>query len=95
MTQGLAALSENLGLNTSEFLKNVSLLVHGTTVPLNTLLQGNGTRVGLICTDGFRDTLEVRLGYREKRYDFHLPDSAAPRPPLSAVAGARARRSQR
>jgi N-methylhydantoinase A len=70
MPQGLAALSANLGLSADQFLKNVGLLVHGTTVPLNTLLQERGTPLGLICTEGFRDTLEIRLGYRDKRYDF-------------------------
>ena len=70
MSQGLAALSATLAVPVPKFLRSVGLLVHGTTVPLNTLLQGKGVTMGLICTEGFRDTLEVRLGYREKRYDF-------------------------
>jgi len=70
MTQGLEALSRNVGLSSTEFMRSVRLLVHGTTVPLNTLLQGRGSAVGLICTEGFRDALEIRQGYRENRYDF-------------------------
>jgi N-methylhydantoinase A len=70
MTQALEALSRNVGLSATDFMRSVRLLVHGTTVPLNTLLQGRGSTVGLICTDGFRDALEIRQGYRESRYDF-------------------------
>ena len=70
MTQGLEALSRSAGLTAIEFVRSVRLLVHGTTVPLNTLLQGRGSAVGLICTEGFRDALEIRQGYRENRYDF-------------------------
>lgn len=70
MTQGLEALSQTVGVTADEFMRSVGLLVHATTVPLNTLLQGRGSPVGLICTEGFRDTLEIRQGYREKRYDF-------------------------
>ena len=70
MHQGLEALSRSLELPVRDFLRQVDLLIHGTTVPLNTLLQAEGPVLGLVCTEGFRDTLEVRLGYREKRYDF-------------------------
>ena len=35
--------------------------------------------MGLLCTEGFRDTLEIRLGYREARYD--LTNCETP-PPL-------------
>ena len=62
MSQGLAALSATLAVPVPKFLRSVGLLVNGTTVPLNTLLQGKGVTMGLICTEGFRDTLEVRLG---------------------------------
>jgi N-methylhydantoinase A len=39
--------------------KTISRIVHGTTVATNTVLEGNGARVALITTAGFRDTLEI------------------------------------
>jgi N-methylhydantoinase A len=43
--------------------------LHGTTVGLNALLESRGALVGLLCTDGFRDVLEVRRGDRGDPYD--------------------------
>ena len=81
MAQGLQALSEELGLADEDLLPRVGLLIHGTTVPLNTLLQARGPVMGLLCTEGFRDTLELRLGYREVRYDltYQTPPPLVPR----------------
>src|SRR5262249_7644166 len=38
--------------------------LHGTTVGLNALLERRGAKVGLLCTEGFRDALEIRRGTR-------------------------------
>jgi N-methylhydantoinase A len=43
--------------------------LHGTTVGLNALLEKRGALVGLLCTRGFRDVLEVRRGDRGDPYD--------------------------
>jgi N-methylhydantoinase A/oxoprolinase/acetone carboxylase beta subunit len=40
-------------------LADIDLLVHGTTVATNTLLEHTGARVGLITTRGFRDVLHI------------------------------------
>lgn len=81
MSRGLHTLSAEIGLAAGEFLQRVGLLIHGTTVPLNTLLQSRGPVMGLLCTEGFRDTLEIRLGYREVRYDltYETPPPLVPR----------------
>jgi len=50
-------------------LQAAEFLLHGTTVGLNALLQGRGARTGLVCTEGFRDTLEIRRGDRTLPYD--------------------------
>src|SRR6476620_10872616 len=49
--------------------------LHGTTVGLNALLESRGALVGLLCTRGFRDVLEVRRGDRGDPYDlfWHAP----------------------
>ncbi len=40
----------------------VSLILHGTTVATNTVLEGKGARVGLITTRGFEQILHVARG---------------------------------
>ena len=46
--------------------EDVAGIVHGTTLITNTVLERTGARVGLIATEGFRDSLEMG---RETRFD--------------------------
>lgn len=39
--------------------EQVVRFVHGTTVATNAVLERKGARIGLITTEGFRDTLEI------------------------------------
>src|SRR6202521_630418 len=43
---------------------SVALILHGSTVALNTLLEGKGVRVGLLTTRGFRDVYEIGRQWR-------------------------------
>jgi N-methylhydantoinase A len=43
---------------------SVSLILHGSTAALNTMLEGKGVRVGLIATRGFRDVYEIGRQWR-------------------------------
>ena len=58
-----------------EALKQIGLtgslvLLHGTTVGTNTLLQRKGARVALVTTSGFEDAIEIGRQNRAKLYDF-------------------------
>src|SRR6266404_2408234 len=44
----------------------IRTIVHGTTLVTNTLLERTGVKVGLLCTEGFRDVIEMG---GEIRYD--------------------------
>ncbi|HUW08780.1 MAG TPA: hydantoinase/oxoprolinase N-terminal domain-containing protein, partial [Anaerolineae bacterium] len=66
------------GLELGDFLRSVTLLVHGTTVATNTMLQYSGAKTGLITTRGFRDALEMRRAHKENIWDLSL----APPPPI-------------
>jgi N-methylhydantoinase A len=46
------------------------VLLHGTTIGTNTLLQRQGARVALITTAGFEDAIEIGRQSRPKLYDF-------------------------
>jgi N-methylhydantoinase A len=46
------------------------VIVHGTTVGTNTLLERKGARTALITTAGFEDAIEIGRQARPKLYDF-------------------------
>src|SRR5579872_1192652 len=46
------------------------ILLHGTTVGTNTLIERKGARMGLIATAGFEDAIEIGRQARPKLYDF-------------------------
>ena len=70
---GLTKIADEFGESLKEFLPSVVRLSHGTTVSTNTVLTWTGAKVGLICTKGFRDILEIRFGIRENVYDYRVP----------------------
>ena len=61
------------GMTSGALLAGCALFVHGSTVATNTMLEGKGARVGLIATEGFRDSLEIRRGKREDMWDQRTP----------------------
>ena len=72
----LAALdvaASSLAVTLGEIVANCDLLVHGSTVATNTLLEHSGARVGLLVTEGFRDSLEIRRGARDNPWDHRTP----------------------
>ena len=76
--------ADSHGMTTGELLEQVEVIVHGTTLALNTLVTGTGARVGMITTKGFRDIVEIRRGLKDERvslYDFFIPpyEPLAPR----------------
>ena len=58
--QGIAGLASAMGLDARELLEQAQVVIHGTTVATNTLVERKGATVGLITTEGFRDLLEIR-----------------------------------
>jgi hypothetical protein len=47
-----------------------SIILHGTTVGTNTLLERKGARTALVTTAGFEDAIEIGRQARPKLYDF-------------------------
>lgn len=74
---GIELIARSLGVDVADFLADCELIIHGTTVALNALLQLKGARTGLLCTAGHEDSLEIRLGHKEDghRYDFLFPSA--------------------
>jgi N-methylhydantoinase A len=51
-------------------MSEVMLFIHGTTAGINTVVQGKGSKVGLITSRGFMDVLEMGRGDRKELYDY-------------------------
>ncbi|MFO1198819.1 MAG: hydantoinase/oxoprolinase family protein [Burkholderiaceae bacterium] len=60
---------------------DVALVIHGTTLVANALIERKGVRTALVTTRGFRDVLEIGLEWRYDTYDLglELPPPLAPR----------------
>ncbi len=48
-----------------------SLVNHGTTLVINSLIQRKGAKAALVTTKGFRDVLEIARGNRPDPFDLH------------------------
>ena len=59
----------------------VALVIHGTTLATNALIERKGARTGLITTEGFRDVLEIGRGNFLRMYDvlYRRPPALVPR----------------
>ncbi len=74
---GVARLLTEAGLTHQD----VHSIVHGTTLVTNTIIERTGAKIGLLTTQGFRDTIEIG---RETRYDLYdlfleMPTTLVPR----------------
>ena len=69
---GLQDAADAYGLSLDKFLGDTDLVIHGSTVATNTLVERKGATVGLLTTDGFRDLLEMREGLKEDRYNLRM-----------------------
>ena len=77
---GLQEAAAAYGLSLDALLGDTDLVIHGSTVATNTLVERKGAKVGLVTTDGFRDLLEMREGLKEDRYNLRM----TPVEPLAA-----------
>src|SRR5262245_5394288 len=70
---GIEVLAARHGLDTRAFLARTDLLVHGTTTADNTMIEMNGAKTGLLTTQGHRDEIDIRRGYKEDIWDPSFP----------------------
>ena len=74
---GVAAILRGAGLTPSD----VGILVHGTTLATNAIIERKGARTALVTTQGFRDVLALGNESRYDQYDLNitLPEPLVPR----------------
>jgi N-methylhydantoinase A len=80
---GIGLLAQELSLTTAALLARTEMIVHGTTVATNALLERKGATVGMLTTAGHRDIVEMREGLKDDRYNLRMP------PPVPLVPRAR------
>lgn len=68
---------------------DLSLVIHGTTLATNALIERRGARTVFVTTEGFRDVLEMRTESRFDQYDLdiRLPEPLIPRERRFPVRG--------
>jgi N-methylhydantoinase A len=69
-----AARSEGKSLR--EFAESLEAIIHGTTLATNALLTGRGANIAMLTTQGFRDEVEIRRGFKNIRtsmYNLQVP----------------------
>lgn len=77
------------GLDPAEFLQKIDLIVHGSTVSTNALVERKTVKVGLILTEGHKDILVLREGPRKGAFQWRLdyPEPYVPRHLTATVKG--------
>src|SRR4051794_16285001 len=50
----------------------LDLVIHGTTLATNALIERKGARTALLTTKGFRDALEIAYEHRFEQYDLYM-----------------------
>jgi N-methylhydantoinase A len=65
---GTEAILRKAGISAS----SLDLVIHGTTLATNALIERKGARTALITTAGFRDSLEIAYEHRFEQYDLYM-----------------------
>ena len=71
--EGLRGMLDGAGVPASR----LDLVIHGTTLATNALIERKGARTALVTTQGFRDSLEIAYEHRFEQYDLYM-DRPAP-----------------
>ena len=76
----LSALREVMG-EANAAPSDVRVIIHGTTLATNALIERKGAKTALLTTEGFRDVIEIRHENRFEQYDVNidLPPPLVPR----------------
>ena len=68
---------------------DLEIVIHGTTLATNALIERRGAKTAFVTTEGFRDVIEMRTESRFDQYDLNLtlPTPLVPREDRYTVAG--------
>ena len=82
---GIRLLMDQAGIGPAD----IDIVIHGTTLATNALIERRGARTAFVTTEGFRDVIEMRTENRFDQYDLNLrlPTPLVPREDRFTVAG--------
>lgn len=82
---GIAIVLAEAGLTAAD----LDIVIHGTTLATNALIERRGARTAFVTTEGFRDVIEMRTENRFDQYDLNLrlPAPLVPREDRFTVRG--------
>ena len=82
---GIAIVCADAGIAPSA----LEIVIHGTTLATNALIERRGAKTAFVTTEGFRDVIEMRTENRFAQYDLNLrlPAPLIPREDRFTVAG--------
>ncbi|RUM98284.1 hydantoinase/oxoprolinase family protein [Pseudaminobacter arsenicus] len=69
---GIANLADRAAVSVEDLLARTKMIVHGTTVATNTMIEWSGAHTYLLTTRGFRDLIDIRRNYKEAAFDIRL-----------------------
>jgi len=75
--EGVKAMLDESGVAPGD----VRLVIHGTTLATNALIERKGATTALVTTEGFRDSVEIAYEHRFEQYDIYMvrPEPLVPR----------------
>ena len=78
VVQGLSEVLDQAGCQSAD----LAVVLHGTTLATNALIERRGARTALVTTEGHRDVLEMAYENRFEQYDVNVnrPPPLVPRP---------------
>ncbi|QCO56441.1 hydantoinase/oxoprolinase family protein [Pseudorhodobacter turbinis] len=65
---GLQRVAKQAGIETGD----IDLVIHGTTLATNALIERRGAKTAFLTTKGFRDVIEMRTENRFEQYDLNI-----------------------
>ena len=69
---------------------DIGLIIHGTTLATNAIIERKGARTAMLVTEGFRDSIEMAFENRFEQYDIYM-DKPPPLVPRDLRFGVRER----
>ena len=75
--EGISKVMEQSGLTPAD----VGIIIHGTTLATNAIIERKGAHTALVATEGFRDSVEMAYENRFEQYDINIdkPPPLVPR----------------
>src|SRR5262247_85533 len=79
--EGVLAGMEEILKQTGVKPAELGLIIHGTTLATNAIIERKGARTALVVTEGFRDSIEIAFEHRFEQYDIFMqkPPPLVPR----------------